>query len=144
MGGSRLEGDHTFHGSWIGRDGQRGLRPAVSSSDAVDQRAAAVRHAQRASGQAAALAGMIAARDGFSEVAQQLLATRGSLDSLLVRLVEVELCDCLPSREVRDEVDSLLRTALGRAGSGQGASRSRHRRLTTAMSALRNEERNTR
>ena len=37
------------------------LRPAVSSSDAVDPRAAAVRHAQRASGQVAALAAMIAA-----------------------------------------------------------------------------------
>jgi hypothetical protein len=42
---------------------------------------------------------------------------------------------------VRDEVDSLLRTALGRAGSGRGAPRSRHGRLTTATSAARHEER---
>lgn len=79
-----------------------------------DERAAAVRHAQRASGQAGALAGMIAGGEPFSDVIQQVLATRGSLDSLLVRLVELELGDCLPSQAVRDEVDGLLRTALGR------------------------------
>ena len=78
------------------------------------ERRAAVRHAQRATGQTAALATMNAGGRPFSEVAQQVLAARGSLDSLLVRLVELELRDCLPGREVRDEVDGLLRTALGR------------------------------
>ena len=86
----------------------------MSSFDPVGQRAAAARHAQRASGQVGALAGMIAGAEPFPNVAQQLLAARASLDSLLVRLVELELGDCLPSQEVRDEVDGLLRTVLGR------------------------------
>jgi len=91
------------------------------------ERAAAVRHAQRATGQTAALATMIASGRPFTDVAQQVLAARGSLDSLLVRLVELELRDCLPGREVRDEVDELLRTALGRTSSGRAA---RHRPAT--------------
>ena len=77
-------------------------------------REAAVRHVQRVSGQVAALAGMITADRPFHEVAQQLLAARGSLDSLLVRLVEIELDECLPGTKARAEVDDLLRTALGR------------------------------
>ncbi len=86
-----------------------------------DERGAAVRHAQRAAGQTAALAAIIASGRPFSEVAQQVLAARGSLDALLVRLVELELCDCLPGREIRDEVDELLRTALGRSAPGRTA-----------------------
>jgi len=78
------------------------------------EREAAVRHLQRASGQVAALAGMISAHRPFAEVAQQLLAARGSLDSLLVRLVELELDDCLPGPGPRDDVDDLIRAALGR------------------------------
>ena len=101
----------------------------MSSSDSADPRTAAVRHAQRASDQTAALAGMIVAADPFPGVAQQLLAARGSLDSLLIRLIELELGDCLPSPAVRDEVDDLLRMALGRAASGRIATRSRRRRL---------------
>lgn len=81
-----------------------------------NDREAAVRHVQRASGQVSALAGMIGARRPFPEVAQQLLAARGSLDSLLVRLVEIELDECVPGGTARDEVDDLLRTALGRSG----------------------------
>jgi DNA-binding FrmR family transcriptional regulator len=77
-------------------------------------RSAAVRHAQRASGQAAALGGMISAARPFPDVAQQLLAARGSLDSLLVRLVEIEVEDCVPTRVAWQEVADLLRTALGR------------------------------
>jgi DNA-binding FrmR family transcriptional regulator len=86
----------------------------VSSYGRVGQRAAAARHARRASGQVGALAGMIAGAESFPNVAQQLLAARGSLESLLVRLVELELGNCLPNQEVRDEVDGLLRTVLGR------------------------------
>lgn len=86
----------------------------MSARAGGDERAAAVRHAQRASGQAGALASMIAAGEPFSEVIQQVLAARGSLDALLIRLVELELGDCLPSQAARDEVDGLLRTALGR------------------------------
>lgn len=78
------------------------------------ERGAAVRHAQRVTGQTAALAAMIVSGRPFTDVAQQVLAARGSLDALLVRLVELELRDCLPGREMRDEVDGLLRTALGR------------------------------
>jgi DNA-binding FrmR family transcriptional regulator len=62
---------------------------------------------------------MISARRPFAEIAQQLLAARGSLDSLLVRLVEVELDDCLPATDARDEVDDLGAGGLsGRASSG--------------------------
>jgi DNA-binding FrmR family transcriptional regulator len=92
------------------------------------ERTAAVRHAQRATGQAAAVVSMIATSRPFAEVAQQLLAARGSLDSLLVRLVELELSDCVPSREVRNEVDGLLRTALGHTASSRRALRSGHSR----------------
>jgi DNA-binding FrmR family transcriptional regulator len=92
----------------------------MKDSRSVD-RGAAVRHVQRAGGQVAALAPMIVARRPFHEVAQQLLAARGSLDSLLVRLVELELVDCLPSGESRAEIDGLLRTALGRNAPHRGS-----------------------
>ena len=88
-----------------------------------DARAAAVRHAQRAGGQANALAGMVAAGQPFPEIAQQLAAARGSLDSLLIRLVDLELRMRLPDCTVRDEVDGLLRTALGRRAAGRTAVR---------------------
>ncbi|NJD29931.1 MAG: metal-sensitive transcriptional regulator [Chloroflexi bacterium] len=104
------------------RNDRRRLRVTVSgSSDPA--RGAAVRHVQRAGGQVAALGGMIAARRPFAEVAQQLLAARGSLDSLLVRLVEIELDDCLPAAATRGEVDELLRTALGRSAPARATRR---------------------
>lgn len=109
-----------------------------------DERAAAVRHAQRASGQIAALAGMIAGADPFPNVAQQLLAARGSLDSLLVRLVKLELGDCLPNQEIRDEVDGLLRTALGRSAAVRNATRTQRRHRTAATPIPRLEERTKR
>lgn len=95
--------------------------------------AAAARHAQRASGQVAALASVITARRPFSEIAQQLLAARGSLDSLLVRLVEIELRECMPASDAREEVDDLLRTALGRSATLRWPTQQRHR-PTTARS----------
>ncbi|MBA3877217.1 MAG: hypothetical protein C0498_09825 [Anaerolinea sp.] len=113
----------------------------MSFADRASDRGAVVRHAQRAGGQVGALAGMIAAEEPFPDIAQQLLAARGSLDSLLVRLVELELGDCLPSREVRAEVDGLLRAALGRAASGRGTNRSRHARPAPPVPASRSEER---
>lgn len=76
--------------------------------------ASAIRHARRASGQVVALAGMIAAGRPFAEISQQLLAARGSLDSLLIRLVDRELDQCLPASDRRLEIDDLLRSALGR------------------------------
>lgn len=86
-----------------------------------------VAHAQRASGQAGALARMIASEKPFAAVAQQLLAVRGSLDSLLIRLVELELADRLPSHAVRDDVDDLLRTVLGHSTTVPGRRRERQR-----------------
>jgi len=68
---------------------------------------------------------MISASKPFSEVAQQLLAARGSLDSLLVRLVELELRTCLPNSDVQEEVDGLIRTALGRSAPTRGSFQSR-------------------
>lgn len=100
------------------------------------ERRAATRHVQRASGQVAALAPMIDASKPFSEVAQQLLAARGSLDSLLVRLVELELRTCLPSRESQAEVDGLLRTALGRNASHRGSLSAGRRRGSISHVAL--------
>ena len=95
-----------------------------------DERAAAVRHAQRASGQLAALGPMIVAGRPFPEVVQQLLAARGSLDSLLLRLVEIELHDCVPTSSARREVDELLRTALGRNAPLRRATRQPRHRIT--------------
>lgn len=97
------------------------------------ERAAAVRHAQRAAGQAAAVATMVTDRRQFAEIAQQLLAARGSLDSLLVRLVELELHDCVPNLAARSEVDRLMRSALGHtayARHATGASRRPRASLT--------------
>jgi hypothetical protein len=78
---------------------------------------------------------MIAGADPFPEVAQQLLAARGSLDSLLVRLVELELGDCLPSQQMRDDVDGLLRTALGRSAPGRNARRALRKPTVDAEAA---------
>jgi DNA-binding FrmR family transcriptional regulator len=89
-------------------------------------RDAIVIHARRAAGQTGALAEMISERRVFAEVAQQLLAARGSLDALLIRLVELELATCLVDQPQRADVDALLRAALGgrlrdRAASGRAA-----------------------
>lgn len=100
------------------------------------ERSAAVRHVQRASGQVAALAPMIAGSQPFPEVAQQLLAARGSLDSLLVRLVELELRNCLPSEEVQEEVDGLIRTALGRSAPARGSFQSGRRAAAPSHAAI--------
>jgi DNA-binding FrmR family transcriptional regulator len=88
-----------------------------------DERVAAVRHAQRAGGQANSLAAMISTDQPFPEIAQQLLAARGSLDALLIRLVDLELHTRVEDCAVLDEVDGLLRTALGRKGAGRIANR---------------------
>jgi DNA-binding FrmR family transcriptional regulator len=89
----------------------------------VGDREAAVHHARRVSGQVAALAAMIGEGRRLPVIAQQVVAARASLDSLLLRLVEIELHDCLPSPAARDEVDGVLRAALGRPASGRAAIR---------------------
>ncbi|MFP5343941.1 MAG: metal-sensing transcriptional repressor [Candidatus Limnocylindria bacterium] len=78
-------------------------------------RAALVSHARRLDGQVGALVHLLADDRPFRSVAQQLLAARGSIDSLLVRLVELELQDCLPPDIDWQEVDTLLWTAIGRS-----------------------------
>ena len=93
------------------------------------ERRAAVRHAHRAAGQVAALAVMIESGPLFADVVQQLLAARASLDSLLLRLAELELETWVPNSRARDEIDGLLRSALWRSGPSRHAARSRSRRL---------------
>jgi hypothetical protein len=79
---------------------------------------------------------MIAAGQPFPEIAQQLAAARGSLDSLLIRLVDLEILGAFPNCEVRAEVDGLLRTALGRRAAGRPARRlARHEADTTSATA---------
>lgn len=63
----------------------------TASIASLAKRRPAVSHARRATGQVAALASMIEEDRPFSEVAQQILAARGSIDSLLVRLGVLEL-----------------------------------------------------
>ena len=83
------------------------------ASDPVDREIAA--HASRAAGQAAAVAEMIRGHQSFDIVVQQLLATRGSLDSLLVRLVEHELTGFQsPGAAGPADVGRVLRTAFDR------------------------------
>jgi len=93
-------------------------------STIAEQRGAAVRHAQRAAGQASAVPSMITGGRPFADVAQQLLAARGSLDSLLVRLVELELDCCVRNLAANREIDALLRSVLGRSGHNRHALRS--------------------
>lgn len=98
---------------------------AITIGNGVSPRAAAVRHAQRATGQASAVASMIATGRPFRNVAQQLLAARGSLDSLLIRIVELELQECVAGTEERDEIEGLLHVALGHTAHGRRAARLR-------------------
>lgn len=97
----------------------------MSIVNGISTRAAAVRHAQRATGQASAVASMIATGRPFRNVAQQLLAARGSLDSLLIRIVELELQECVAGTEQRDEIEGLLHVALGHTTHGRRAPRVR-------------------
>ncbi|MEX1173013.1 MAG: metal-sensing transcriptional repressor [Chloroflexota bacterium] len=87
----------------------------MKTSSGVPDRAALVSHARRLDGQIGALVHLLADDQPFGSVAQQLLAARGSIDSLLVRLVEHELQDCLPPDIDWHEVDALLWTAIGRS-----------------------------
>lgn len=95
-------------------------------------RAALVSHARRVNGQVGALVHLLSEDRPFGAVAQQLLAARGSIDALLVRLVELELQDCLAPEVDRQAVDTLLWAAIGRSISP--ARRRLGRRPTTAES----------
>lgn len=59
-------------------------------------RRAAVCHAQRVAGQVNAVASMIASERPFEEVTLQVLAARGSLDSLLMRLLTLSSTPASP------------------------------------------------
>lgn len=106
----------------------------MTIANGVSARAAAVRHAQRATGQASAVASMIATGRSFPDVAQQLLAARGSLDSLLLRIVELELEECLAVSKERDQIEGVLHVALGRTARGHWAARVGGRRTMSATS----------
>lgn len=56
----------------------------------------------------------------FEDVAQQLLATRGSLDALLLRLVEQELTRRDDSFVESERVAHVLRTAFHRSSRAPG------------------------
>lgn len=76
---------------------------------------ATIAHAQRVAGQAAAVAGMVSAGRPYPEVVQQLLATRGSLDSLLVRIVEHELTQVTADGSPDRRVERVIRIAFDRS-----------------------------
>ena len=58
---------------------------------------------------------MIAAERALTDVAQQVVAARASLDPLLLRLIDLEVDRSPRTRPVRVEVDRLLRLPLGQA-----------------------------
>jgi DNA-binding FrmR family transcriptional regulator len=87
------------------------MTPRRSADDVAAQA-----HALRAAGQAAAVAQMIRTGSSYDSIVQQLLATRGSLDSLLVRLVERELANVdSPASGSDPQVVRVLRTAFDRS-----------------------------
>lgn len=59
---------------------------------------------------------MIEADRPFSAIAQQLLAARGSLDSLLMRLVELNVRDGVADADACEAVIRVLETAFLRSG----------------------------
>jgi DNA-binding FrmR family transcriptional regulator len=67
-------------------------------------------------GQVGALPAMIAAGRPIGDLAQQVVATRASLDSLLIRLIVLELDACPRGEDGRPTVDRLVRLALGQRG----------------------------
>lgn len=93
----------------------RGRRPAVADQRTGYQ-SSAIRHAHRTAGQVAALAAMLDEGKPFSSVAQQILAARGSLDGLLLRVLEDALRACVPADPQRGEVVRLLQAAVGQSG----------------------------
>ena len=82
--------------------------------------AAVLAHALRAAGQGANVAQMVRTGARFEDVAQQLLATRGSFDALLLRLVERELTRCDESFADTERVAHVLRTAFHRSSRAPG------------------------
>lgn len=77
-------------------------------------RTAAVHHARRLTGQVAALPAMIAANRSLEDLAQQIVAARGSLDALLLRLILLDLLASTATPQMREDVERCLRLGLGR------------------------------
>lgn len=77
-------------------------------------RTEAVHHARRLSGQVAALPTMIAANRSLEDVAQQIIAARGSLDALLLRLILLDLLSSTATPRARADVQRCFRLGLGR------------------------------
>jgi DNA-binding FrmR family transcriptional regulator len=96
-----------------------------------------VAHAQRMAGQAAAVAGMVSAGRPYAAVVQQLLAARGSLDSLLVRIVELELARVAPQPEPDPRIAGVLRTAFDRSHRVAHGARDGNRAPTEPVSSER-------
>jgi len=93
----------------------------MTTAEGTNARAAAIRHARRLSGQVGALPTMIAAERPLADVAQQVVAARGSLDGLLLRLIDLELCGSAQTQLARVDVDRFLRLALGHGPSRASA-----------------------
>jgi DNA-binding FrmR family transcriptional regulator len=102
------------------------MTPARSATDA-----AVLAHALRAAGQAANVAQMVRNGAPFEELVQQLLATRGSYDALLLRLVERELTGRDGSPADTERVTHVLRTAFHRTGRAPGVAPSPTAPLST-------------
>ena len=89
--------------------------PGSRAGRATDANARLIAHARRAAGQAGAVAEMVRAQAPFPSVVQQVLATRGSLDALLVRLAEAEIGRELQlPDEQRVPVERVMRSAFDR------------------------------
>ena len=83
----------------------------------------ALAHANRAAGQAAGVAEMVRTGQPLSAVVQQLLAAQGSLDALLVRLVQQEVDRQVLAENIHPDVRELLGPVLRRSRSPSRRSR---------------------
>ncbi len=81
--------------------------------------ASAAAHANRAAGQAAGVAEMVRAGKPLPAIVQQLLAAQGSLDALLLRLVQQEVDRQVLAENIHPDVRQLLGPVLRR---GRGPS----------------------
>lgn len=93
--------------------------------------ASAVAHANRAAGQAAAVAEMVRKGHPLNGIVQQLLAAQGSLDALLVRLVQDELDRQIPTDELHPDVRCLLGPVLRRSRGQSSRPRTQRRSAMT-------------
>ncbi len=75
----------------------------------------ALAHASRAAGQAAGVAEMVRTGQPLSAIVQQLLAAQGSLDALLVRLVQQEVDRQVLAENIHPDVRELLGPVLRRS-----------------------------